>query len=41
MTPRAPGITLDAPGCVSRTFRGTHTALRRCFPAHAAHAPAV
>ncbi|WP_030799508.1 3-phosphoshikimate 1-carboxyvinyltransferase [Streptomyces sp. NRRL S-337] len=38
---RAPGIALDDPGCVSKTFPGFHTALRRCFPAHAAHAPAV
>ncbi|CAM5469720.1 3-phosphoshikimate 1-carboxyvinyltransferase OS=Streptomyces alboniger OX=132473 GN=aroA PE=3 SV=1 [Streptomyces alboniger] len=29
---RAPGVTLDDPGCVSKTFPGFHTELSRLFP---------
>lgn len=31
---RAPGITLDDPSCVSKTFPGFHEELRRLFPDH-------
>ncbi|MFG2893090.1 3-phosphoshikimate 1-carboxyvinyltransferase [Streptomyces sp. NPDC048248] len=34
---RAPGLTLDDPGCVTKTFPGFHTALRRCFAEHTAY----